>query len=457
MDAVWIAVVVFALVGLSTLIWSIAGVARVIAAAMSRPLYPQPHAVRPSRVAVMIAAHNEQLVIEDTVRNAALLVPIDHVFVVSDGSTDETVLRARACGAFVLDVAPNRGKAGAIALGIDEFHIADEFDVLVLLDADTRLRADYLSSGLPLFDDTEVVAVAGRATSHCRAGASWPARFLTAYRERTYVCTQYLQKFGQAGRRVNAVTIVPGFASMYRTSILGEIDIAARGLSIEDFNMTFEVHRKRLGRIAFHPGKAVAETQDPVTLGDYARQMKRWSLGFWQTVRRHGLHRGLFWTSLALFVTEVLVSSLVLVLVLPTLAVSAAALMMSGLPSPLGDAAREISTVLPLAVLMVGFALSDVILTLVAAALTRRWPRPSALLFPLMRVLDAWMCLLGLAAAFGRPSDGRWKSPQRRDMAEAASTAVEPHAERPGSLVDEHGGEVRARSDVELAIDPGQS
>ncbi|GAA2069270.1 glycosyltransferase [Microbacterium hatanonis] len=423
MDAVWITVVVVAIVGLSTVIWSVSGLARLVAAASSRPLHPRPHAFHPSDVAVIIAAHNEQLVIEDTIRNASGLVTIDHVFVVSDGSTDETVLRARTCGASVLEVAPNRGKAGAIALGIDEFRIAERFDVLVLLDADTRLRPDYLSTGLPLFDDTGVVAVAGRATSHPRAGGSWVARLLTTYRERTYVCTQYLQKFGQAARCINAVTIVPGFASMYRTAILGDIDIVARGLSIEDFNMTFEVHRKRLGRIAFHPGKAIAETQDPVVLGDYARQMKRWSLGFWQTVRRHGLHPGLFWSSLALFVTEVLVSSVVLALILPVLAVAAVALALSGLPDPVGATARDVSGVIPLAVLAAGFVISDVMLTLVAAALTRRRPSPSAVLFPFLRVLDAWMCLLGLAAAFGHPSDGRWRSPERRDMADGAENA----------------------------------
>src|SRR4029450_7121923 len=96
---------------------------------------------------------------------------------------------------------------------------------------------------------------------------------------------------------------------MYRTRILSSIDIDAPGLAIEDFNMTFEVHARRLGRIAFHPGRAIAYTQDPHTLRDYSKQVERWSLGFWQTLRRHGLHVGRFWCLLAAFVAEVLTSS----------------------------------------------------------------------------------------------------------------------------------------------------
>ena len=55
---------------------------------------------------------------------------------------------------------------------------------------------------------------------------------------------------------------------MYRVDVLDQIDIAAPGLVIEDFNMTFEVHAKKLGRIAFRPDVAVAYTQDPDTWDD---------------------------------------------------------------------------------------------------------------------------------------------------------------------------------------------
>ena len=68
--------------------------------------------------------------------------------------------------------------------------------------------------------------------------------------------------------------------------------------------MTFEIHAKKLGRIAFHPSAAVAYTQDPDNLQDYTRQVRRWILGFWQTVRRHRLQAGKFWFVLVFYIIE---------------------------------------------------------------------------------------------------------------------------------------------------------
>lgn len=139
-------------------------------------------------------------------------------------------------------------------------------------------------------------------------------RFLFAYRERLYAAVQLLMKYGQGAGAANVVNIVPGFASMYRTRIVREIDVDAPEPRIEDFNMTFEVHAKKLGRIEFHPSAAVAYTQDPDNLRDYTRQVRRWTLGFGQTVRRHGWNRGQFWVVLYVHVLELISASFVLIL-----------------------------------------------------------------------------------------------------------------------------------------------
>ena len=164
----------------------------------------------------------------------------------------------------------------------------------MLLDADTLLARRLPDNRIALFSTTPPSSPSrgGRPRSSSRRPRTRIGRFLVAYRERFYVVIQYLIKYGQAARPINVVSIVPGFASMYRTRILGDIDIAAPGLAIEDFNMTFEVHAKRLGRIAFRPQAAIAYTQDPDTFADYRKQLHRWTLGFWQTVRRHGFHFG---------------------------------------------------------------------------------------------------------------------------------------------------------------------
>ena len=279
--------------------------------------------ILPSHVAVLVAAHNEALVINETIRAASRLVPRRNIHVVSDMSTDNTAQLARAAGVKVLELDPNRGKAGALAAGIVHFDLCRRFKVVMLLDADTRPTEDYLRTGLPLFSDPTVVAVAGRAKSIMDPPSPTAmGRFLVAYRERLYIVVQLLLKYGQAARGANVVSIVPGFASMYRTSALQEIDVVAPGLVIEDFNMTFEIHARKLGRIAFHPSAAVAYTQDPDRLQDYMKQVRRWILGFWQTVRRHRKQTGRFWLVLATYIFELLMSCVFFVLLLPVFLVS---------------------------------------------------------------------------------------------------------------------------------------
>lgn len=409
-------IVLVLVVGLNTLVWSTLGAMRLIASRLSsrRPVV----GVIPTRdqVAVIVAAHNEELVISKTIASAAAMLPIENLFVVSDGSTDATSEIAMAAGATVLDLRPNRGKARALSALIEEFDLASRFEVVLLLDADTQLASDYFDTGLPLFADEGVVAVAGRATTLPDAGpASVIGRVVLAYRERVYIVMQYLHKFGQAASRVNVVTIVPGFASMYRSRILADIDIEAVGLTIEDYNMTFEVHAKRLGRIAFHPRAAIAYTQDPDTLRDYSKQVSRWNLGFWQTVRRHGPHFGVFWAALVFFIAELLASSILMTVFFPLLAVSTAAATADTFDGPAPSTAGDFAHLFPPAAVALGVLLPDYLLTAVAAIVARR---PAFLLrglaFPLLRALDAVLCLRALGRAFTHSASGTWKSPERR-------------------------------------------
>jgi cellulose synthase/poly-beta-1,6-N-acetylglucosamine synthase-like glycosyltransferase len=414
-------VTVVVVVGVNTLLWVSAGLVRVLASRL-RGDAPRgdAHVPEPRDVAIVIAAHNEELVIEATIRSAARQVPVRNVFVACDGCTDGTARIVRACGATALDIQPNRGKAGAIRAIVEELDLAGRFEVMLLLDADSQLHHDYLRTGLPEFADPEVVAVAGRATTILDPPPpTLMGRVLVAYRERLYLSVQYLQKFGQASRLLNAVSIVPGFASMYRTRVLADIDIDAPGLAIEDYNMTFEVHAKRLGRIAFRPDAAVALTQDPDNLADYRKQMRRWSLGFWQTVRRHGVHAGRFWALLAMSIGELVTSAVFMVLFVPIvlLSVGSAVLAASG-ADPSGVSAG-IAGVLPPAAVIAGVLVPDYLLSVLAAVLARR---PAYLVlgavFPALRMLDAWLCLRAMSDAFlRRHADGRWASPERRAVA----------------------------------------
>lgn len=449
-----IGIIVVLLTGVSTIFWIVIGLLRFVGEKLGTdPLAAPPlrggelaERIRLADVAILLAAHNESAVIARTIRQATEHVPPTQIFVVSDGSSDDTAAIARAEGAQVLELNPNRGKAGALVAALDHFEIVSRFTVMVLLDADTHLAPDYLTTGLRLFSDPDVVAVAGRVrTLTSPAPPTRVGRVLVNYRERLYVVLQLFLKYGQAAKRANAIFIVPGFASMYRTRVLPHIDIAPPGLVIEDFNMTFEVHAQRLGRIAFHPRAAVAFTQDPGSIRDYLNQTRRWSLGFWQTVRKHRFRLRTFWVALGFYILDITTSAALYLLLLPVLGATLVATLLQGADPAtvmrvdstiwpeldvggwaVAWSGELLSVVTPGQVLLV-ILLPDYALTLFAAIALKR-PRLLAVgvFFPIVRAADAWICLRTLWTSRTMRGDGRWVSPARRLDAVAGDVSGGP-------------------------------
>src|SRR5580700_4343820 len=349
-----------------------------------------------SQVAVLMPAHNESAVLAASLDAIMKLVPASNIHVVSDGSTDDTPDIARRAGVQVYETRSNVGKAGALQEAIGHFQLIRRYPVVLLLDADTRVDPDYFAEALPLFNEPEVVAVAGCVRTARDRRLSLAGNVLVGHRERIYAIGQRALKFGQTYLRANATHIVPGFASMYRTSVLPNMEMNPPGLVIEDFNMTFEVYQKRLGKVAFTL-KAVAETQDPDTLPDYIRQTRRWAIGLWQTVRRHPPRANLFTAMLAVLLLELITSSAIF-LMLPRL-------------------------------LLVGF------------------------FFPFLRIIDAAIGLCAIPAGWLVRSNGTWKSPARR----AIDGAPEPVAIPAGQAEPVVPDAERTRVGAESAESPSAS
>ncbi len=394
-------------------------------------------------VAVLIAAHNEELVIGASLVALSDLISMNNVHVMSDASSDRTVAIARAHGAHAAETKTNVGKASAIRAGIEHFRLLESFKAVMILDADTQLDPEYFAVALPLFDDSRVVAVAGCAQTRWQRKLGVVGSILVAHRQRVYVLTQLLLKYGQTWRGVSATHIIPGFASMYRTWGLREIDINPPGLVIEDFNMTFEIHAKKLGRIAFHPG-ARAYTQDPDRYLDYTRQTKRWALGLWQTIRRHRLRASFFNATLLLLLVELITSSVLYLLLVPVvllIAIPDGVNPLLTLPW-LGDLNTQLSAHISLQMILVGVLLPDYALTCVTAAVERR-PRYLllGLFFPLMKVTDAAIALYSLPRAWTERSTGRWVSPPRRaDGAHSVGSTVVDAGAAIAGVVSRDGG-----------------
>ncbi|UVK57313.1 glycosyltransferase family 2 protein (plasmid) [Mesorhizobium sp. AR02] len=403
-------VVLSASLGVNIIFWCTVGIIRFVSEIGSRVATTGPSAVRLADVAVVIPAHNEAVALPKCIAALKEIIPARQIYVASDGSRDATVTIARAAGCRALDIQPNGGKAKAIDRAIRHYRLCDRYKAVLIQDADSEIDRHYFRHALPLFDDPGVAAVAGHVLSRWREHR-WLSldMIFAAYRTRLYRILQTAFQYGQSWKWTNVSYIAPGFASIYRTSALRLIDITAPGLVIEDFNMTFEVQRKRLGRVAYSP-RARCSSEDPFSLNDYRKQVQRWYLGFWQTVRRHGVWPGRFWLSLGGLLAELIVISL-FALALPFAAVLYLA---TGIETPaVSLGAMAVHLVSPLGLLALFFAV-DYALTLVVAVIECR---PSLLVygmaFPFIRLLDAALFLRALFKSFSAKSDGRWISPER--------------------------------------------
>ncbi|MCU7843915.1 MAG: glycosyltransferase family 2 protein [Candidatus Thiodiazotropha sp. (ex Monitilora ramsayi)] len=361
-------------------------------------------------VAVLVPAHNEDKTIHlclDALKN---IVPMDNVYVGSDGSTDNTVetVKRRKCN--IADIQPNGGKAKAIKYLLDHFEICERYKAVLIMDADSEVDINYMKHALPLFDDPSVVAVAGHAKPKWKEHylPSW-GNFFIAYRVRLYRLLQAFIRYGQTWKYSNVSYIIPGFSSMYRCNVINQIDITTPGLLIEDFNMTFELHKKQLGKIAYTPN-AVSNCEDPSSFRDYFNQIKRWNLGFWQTAKLHGIWASLFWASLIIFTMEVLLQSLVFFM-LPAII-----LYLVIMPDELITFWLPLLGVVDLKVidLFLGVILVDYLITVVIALIE---DKPMLLVYGLgfvvLRWIDAFVFLFTLPLTYFVKSDGRWSSPSR--------------------------------------------
>ena len=230
-----------------------------------------------SKLALLISAHNEHLVIEGTIRSA-IRAGMDpkHIYVVDDNSSDDTSAIAKSIigKKNVLRVGRS-GKGLALTKAAHEFDLSNRYKWIHIADADGGFASDYFR----IFRRTLNPKYAA-ATGYVR---SLPGSSVGQYRVFEYTLGMELHRRFQA--MTHTVTVIPGPTSCFRSDVFAKVNFANKSLT-EDFDVTIQIHRQKLGRIQFIP-KAVAYTQDPRNLSDFTKQITRWNRGVMQGVKRH--------------------------------------------------------------------------------------------------------------------------------------------------------------------------
>ncbi len=245
-------------------------------------------------VSILVPAYQEAQNIESALRSLMELdYPSYEVIVVDDGSSDATFDKAQKfSGSFGRGTVRvlrkgNGGKWSALNLAFQHAR----GDLILCIDADSRLSWDALKVLVRHMSDPRIVAACGQVTVRNRVN------LLTNLQALEYVISNGGLRTAQS--QLGSVLVVPGPIGLYRRSILKQIaeragktaeslcpGESAGPLSGETFAEDFQLSLTALaldGRIVYEP-RAIAYTRAPDKVLQLINQRYRWLRGSMQVL-----------------------------------------------------------------------------------------------------------------------------------------------------------------------------
>jgi len=235
------------------------------------------------KICLIIAAYNEELVLEHTIESAVRAgVDRRDIYVVDDCSADMTAhIAYHSVGKYNLLTVGRSGKGLALSTIATSLKLTKRYEWIHIADADGEFDEHYFQE---LYQNLDPRYAA--ATGYI---ASLPGSYISNYRALEYTLGMDLVRRFQSF--ANLITIIPGPTSIFRADVFEKVDFRTKSLC-EDYDVTLQIHRYNLGTIKFID-TAIARTQDPQNLKDYIRQVTRWNRGGMQLFLKYKLGRHL--------------------------------------------------------------------------------------------------------------------------------------------------------------------
>ena len=277
-----------ALVGAAALA-AVLSLLTLLAAAATRRAAPPPAAL-PLHLAVVVPAHNEELVLGATLASLASQdypVGCIQTVVVADNCTDGTAAIARSRGALVLERTSQTERGKGYALNFAIAHLLTQPlapEAVVIIDADTQAAPDFLSCMSAYIaqnkDPRGYGAWQGRY-GVLNAGDGWRAALMTA----AFDLVNHVKPLGRD--RLGLSAGLKGNGMAFTTPLAAALPWPGGSLT-EDLDYGLELARRFHLRVQYVPEARVA-AQMPATAAQAASQRKRWEQGRDGLVRERAL------------------------------------------------------------------------------------------------------------------------------------------------------------------------
>lgn len=228
------------------------------------------------RVSIIVPAYNEEVVIGRSIISLLQQTyPNMEIIVVDDGSKDHTYPFAKRYQGPKVKVItkPNGGKSRAINTGI-EYATGD---LIMVVDADSRLNNDAVSLMVQYFEDPKIAAVAGSVYVVNQINS------ITRLQALEYIEGLNMVRNGQSFLKL--VNIIPGPIGMFRLEALRKVGLYDHDTFAEDCDVTLKLLAE--GYAIDFESDAIAYTEAPEHLLDLIKQRYRWTRGILQAIRKH--------------------------------------------------------------------------------------------------------------------------------------------------------------------------
>lgn len=237
-----------------------------------------------SRVAVVIPAHNEELLLPATlesIRRADRSRVDVEVFVIADNCEDATADLARRAGASVAerrDTVSGRGKPFALRWFFDTFRgDLQDRDLIALIDADTLVDENFFSAIVEGMADPEVIVAQGYYGAS-NLESSWRA----ALSEVALAVSHHLRSLGRNG--IGSTAGLKGNGMVFRADFLLEMGWTSESL-VEDLEQS--LHLLERGICVKYLPNAIVRGEMASHAEAAEAQRKRWEGGRMALLRTH--------------------------------------------------------------------------------------------------------------------------------------------------------------------------